>query len=116
MANGIHTSRTRGGPARGRATFNVSPVKRPAKRPVVYFVAAPNGLIKIGTTGNIEWRLASLNFQSPVPLTLLVTTKGSHMAEREYHRRFASARAHGEWFTRTPEIEAEIARLQGKAA
>lgn len=94
-------------------TFNAKPDKRPAKKPVVYFVWAETGAIKIGTTGNIDLRMKSLRGQSPVPLALLATVRGNRVVERAYHARFAHARAHGEWFERCPEIEAEIARLGG---
>ncbi len=98
---------------RGRPTFNVQPDRRPAKHHVIYFVGAANGLVKIGTTGNLNERMKMLRFQSPVAVELLATTSGQRTQEFEYHRRFAAHRQHGEWFTRCPEIEAEIARLNG---
>lgn len=93
------------------ATFNVAPVRRPRKRSVVYFVAAANGIIKIGTTGYLDQRMKILRGQSPLPLELLVVTPGKRADEFAYHARFAAHRLHGEWFARCPEIEAEIARL-----
>lgn len=96
---------------RGVPTFNVTPVKYPPKRHVVYFVEASNGLIKIGTTANIEWRLASLQAQSPLPLKLLATVPGKRADEFAYHRLFAQHRAHGEWFQPSPSLLAEIERL-----
>lgn len=103
-------------PRRGRATFNVKEVKSPPKKHVVYFVQADCGPIKIGTTGNIEWRLKTLEGQSPVPVKLLATTSGQRLDEYAYHARFAAHRLHGEWFSPHPDLLAEIARLQGEAA
>lgn len=100
----------------GMPTFNVKQVKRPPERPVVYFVATDCGRIKIGTTKFIAQRMDILRGQSPVALTLLATVRGDRATEHEYHARFAAHRLHGEWFTRCPEIETEIARLQEMAA
>jgi len=85
----------------------------PERRPqFVYFVGAgDSGPVKIGVAMSIEARLMALQVSHYEPLTVLATCPGSIKLEREYHRRFADARLLGEWFTRTPEIEAEIARL-----
>lgn len=96
----------------GSPTFNVKPVRSPPKDHVVYFVQAECGLIKIGTTGTIAWRLESLRGQSPVALTLLATTPGRRTEEFAYHARFAEHRLHGEWFSPHPDILAEIERLK----
>ncbi len=53
-----------------------------------------------------------MTFCSPIPLRILAKTEGSRTQERAYHARFAAIRLHGEWFERTPEIEAEIERLK----
>lgn len=103
------------GKRKGLPTFNVKPVETRPRDHVVYFVQAECGLIKIGTTADIEWRMKSLRGQSPVPLTLLATVPGRRTEEHEFHRRFAAHRLHGEWFKRCPEIEAEIVRLGGAA-
>ena len=101
---------------RGKPTFNVTVVKRPPRKPVVYFVQAENGLIKIGSTNYIEDRMKSLSSQSPLGLTLLATVRGDRAKEFAYHLRFAAHRLHGEWFQRCPEIEAEIERLNSNDA
>lgn len=84
-----------------------------------YFIGGDAGAVKIGSASSPVERLASLQCGSPIPLRILAVAAGGYAVEREYHRRFESARSHGEWFQRTPEIEAEIARLaslQGEAA
>lgn len=99
-------TRRQGGP-----TLCVTLVKRRPKKHVVYFIQASCGPIKIGTTGDIEYRLAILRGQSPVQVELLATVPGKRVEEFEYHRRFAAHRLHGEWFEPHPDILAEIARL-----
>lgn len=98
----------------GEPTFNVSLVKRPLKRPVVYFVQAENGLIKIGSTKYIASRFQSLCTGSPLALVLLATIKGDRAREFELHAKFAAHRQHGEWFLPHPEIVAEIARVTAR--
>jgi hypothetical protein len=58
------------------ATFNVRPVPPKPKNPVVYFVQASNGLIKIGNTKYLDWRMDTLRGQSPLEIELLATTPG----------------------------------------
>jgi hypothetical protein len=113
--NGLAGQRERPKRRRGLPTFNVKDMRRPKKH-VVYFVQAECGVIKIGTTGDLEWRMKSLQGQSPVPLTLLATVRGNRAKEHEYHRQFAAHRLHGEWFERCPKIEAEIERLRSEAS
>lgn len=67
---------------RGQATLNISPVKRPPKFSVVYFVQAETGQIKIGTTGYLAGRLEILQGQCPVMLTLLATVPGARIEGR----------------------------------
>lgn len=77
----------------------------------VYFVGASIGAIKIGTSRRLERRLSDLQRGSPVILGFLAITVGGKDTESEYHRLFATHRAHGEWFERHPDILAEIERL-----
>lgn len=101
----------------GRATFNCKIVKpRYPNRPVVYFVRAVNGLIKIGSTKYFDSRFQSLQNGSPVELTVLVTIGGDRTKEFTYHSRFAEHRLHGEWFSPHPDILAEIERIQKNKA
>ncbi len=97
-------------------TFNVTPVKQKPVCPVVYFVQATNGLIKIGNTKQLKWRFESLQGQSPLPLEILATTPGNRTVEFAYHATFAEHRQHGEWFKPAPELLAEIDRLNNQPA
>jgi hypothetical protein len=76
--------------------------KRPDDSPsgFVYFVKAPgeNGLVKIGWAVDPWKRLSTLQCGSPVELQLVACVPGGPADERAMHRRFASLRAHGEWF------------------
>lgn len=87
----------------------------PPKQSYVYFIGADVGCVKIGEALDPDRRLRTLQSGSPVQLRILATTFGGPVLERDYHRKFAAHRLHGEWFTRCPEIEAEIARLGGVA-
>jgi hypothetical protein len=74
----------------------------------VYVVAAQGlTLAKIGTTRNIKSRFATLQGGSPVPLDLRSTYPGGYLLEAFLHHRFASIRAHGEWFDFGQEDPAE---------
>jgi len=78
---------------------------------IVYFIAAENGLVKIGFASNWLDRLGKLCCGSPVPLTPLALIAGGRTEERDYHERFSAWRRHGEWFELTDEMEAEIDRI-----
>lgn len=80
-------------------------------RGICYFIGADHGPIKIGYSIDPPSRLRALQSSSPLVLTILATRAGGAARETAYHQQFAEHRLHGEWFTRTPEIEAEIARL-----
>lgn len=97
-----------------RGTLNVSSRPQRPKRPVVYFVQASNGLIKIGSTKYISDRFATLQSHSPIPVTLLATIPGYRTEKFMIHARFAAHRQHGEWFDPHPDILAEIERLEPK--
>ena len=67
-----------------------------------YFIEGiGTGLVKIGRTTSLASRFHSLQYGSPTPLRLLGAT---HIPEARLHKRFASVRQHGEWFTFTDEI------------
>jgi hypothetical protein len=80
---------------------------------LVYFIGAASGPIKIGIAVSPENRLRGLQTSHHEKLILLATCDGGAKQERAYHGRFAAKRLSGEWFERCPEIEAEIARLNG---
>lgn len=77
----------------------------------IYFIGPREGIVKIGFTTDLEERMRRLQCGSPVALEVIATVAGDTRLEREYHRRFADARQHGEWFLRTIDVEAEIERL-----
>lgn len=76
-----------------------------------YFIGGDVGPIKIGHSIDTRSRLQTLQNGSPIRLRMYASRAGGELREGAYHFQFANDRLHGEWFTRTPEIEAEIARL-----
>jgi hypothetical protein len=75
----------------------------------VYFIApVGGGNIKIGHTEDIERRFRHIGSWSPVPLEIVASFDGSKLQEQKLHKRFASSRLHGEWFSPTPELLAVI--------
>jgi hypothetical protein len=78
---------------------------------VCYFIGGDVGAVKIGFTIDIKSRLRTIQANSPIPLRVLATRSGGETRERAYHCQFDEHRLHYEWFTRSPEIEAEISRL-----
>lgn len=65
----------------------------------VYFVqCGTTRLIKIGTTADLQLRLAQLQTGSPTRLVIMAGMEGGQAEEQDMHRRFASLRSHGEWF------------------
>jgi len=77
----------------------------------IYFAGPEGGPIKIGFAARVNTRLRDLRLANAYPLRLWASVQAAPSLEREYHRQFAAHRLHGEWFTRCPEIEAEIERL-----
>ena len=67
----------------------------------IYFArAGADGPVKIGVTGGEpEDRIASLQTGCPAPIALLGALDGTAAHEQWLHRRFASLRLSGEWFT-----------------
>jgi hypothetical protein len=68
---------------------------KPAKQGTIYFIGPAEGMVKIGFTTDVATRLKRLQCGSPVPLYILARVDGPSTMEREYHRRFEFARAHG---------------------
>lgn len=76
-----------------------------------YFIGGTSGAIKIGFSVDVASRLKAIRSHSPIPVSILAVRDGGEARETAYHRQFAEHRLHGEWFERTPDLEAEIARL-----
>lgn len=75
----------------------------------VYFMeAGPGGHIKIGTAVNPQARVRDLQTGNASRLAILASFPGGEAEEAELHRRFASAKLHGEWFERTPDLMALV--------
>lgn len=88
------------------------PIGQPGPPQKVYFIGPASGPVKIGIAAKPMDRLKALQTSHHERLEILATCEGGMEQERNYHTRFEADRLSGEWFTRTPEIEAEIARLQ----
>lgn len=72
----------------------------PESTEFVYVIGSPgSSTVKIGRSINPKRRLSEIQAMSPVPLAILAVHVGDHEVETYLHRRFASARQHGEWFT-----------------
>lgn len=98
------------------ARFQMAP-PLPARKAVqrdgfVYVIGATTGPVKIGFSTEPDRRLVKLQAGSPKLLRILAVAPGTKEDERALHGKFCKERLHGEWFTRAPEIEAEIARLK----
>lgn len=80
----------------------------------VYFVkAGPDGPIKIGSTGNIEKRIASLQTGCPYKIEILgiIECEAASKLERDLHRKFSSTRIdNSEWFRWSEDLQNTIDR------
>jgi hypothetical protein len=85
--------------------------RSPPKLATIYFIGPENGPIKIGYATRLSFRLRDLELANAYPLTVWASVQAAPSLEREYHKRFAAHRLHGEWFTRHDDILAEIAYL-----
>jgi DNA-binding XRE family transcriptional regulator len=81
----------------------------PRSKDLYFIQAAKVDLIKIGSSFNAVRRTEGFQVGSPVALRLIGVIEGAGTSERELHRRFAAAHAHGEWFHATPELLAYVA-------
>jgi hypothetical protein len=82
---------------------------------LVYFIGAGE-FVKIGFTASLTVRVCDLQVANPHPLRILACIRGDRDLEYDYHQRFADCRHFGEWFRLTPELQAEIDRLNEVAA
>jgi hypothetical protein len=83
----------------------------PPKTGTIYFLGPEGGPIKIGFAKRLSFRLNDLRLMNPFPLIVHASVDGLASLERDYHRQFAAHRLHGEWFSPSPDILAEIERL-----
>lgn len=63
----------------------------------VYFLRI-GSRVKIGTTTNVDERIAALKTGMPGKPVLSYVAKGGRQLEASLHRKFAADRIHGEWF------------------
>lgn len=74
-------------------------VERDGPAAQVYFLLAPElDRVKIGTTTDIERRMAEIGLWSPCALEIALVIPGSYATEFSMHRAFGRFRLHGEWF------------------
>jgi hypothetical protein len=72
---------------------------------MIYFgQVASTGLIKIGFSANTERRRREIQAMNGDSFSLLCWIPGGHREEARLHHRFASLRAHGEWFNPGEEL------------
>lgn len=84
------------------------------RRSFVYFITCEteNFPIKIGTAGDVDTRLKSIQTGLPWPVRKLLLIKGGRGTERELHEQFSEYRLRGEWFVRSSAILEYIAEHQ----
>lgn len=76
----------------------------------VYFLKNPmTGLVKVGYTGNLKQRLATLERAAGTSLERLAIHLGGREYEQHLHKVMARFREHGEWFRPNTLIEAHAA-------
>lgn len=85
----------------------------------VYFVTekgTSSGPVKIGVTIELEKRLSSLQTGHHQELEVIASLEGGRETEAYLHESLAAHRIRGEWFTRSPEVEAAIERARTTGA
>lgn len=97
-------------------TLSPIPAREKPARPGVYFLRHEQ-LVKIGMAGDIRKRVAAIQYVCPVAPSLIFEILTADRAEAKQleaslHRRFASSRVRGEWFTREPLIATFIEEEQ----
>lgn len=80
----------------------------------LYFIRSGDA-VKIGRSGNVEFRLTRLRMVCPVPLELHAVLPGAGDTEAIWHLAFHDKRMHGEWFVWNRRLERAVkAALGGK--
>ena len=70
----------------------------------VYFAKREDGLVKIGTSGNVKHRIMALSSKHKMSFDLLRKIGGGIEVERWVHEQFAPLRLFGEFFTFHPNM------------
>ena len=101
--------------ARAKGAGKYAPYPRGSR---VYFIGSEDGsgLIKIGTSSDVQARLRCLQTGSPVKLSLLADIDGDSFVELRLHHKFAPHREHGEWFRRHPDVLRVIETVRERVA
>lgn len=84
-------------------TFWGYPNDTPLPNSIVYFMYSANR-IKIGFSTGLRGRHNGLKKAGAFPPVVLMIRAGGEKLEREYHKRFAEDRLHGEWFSLSPKL------------
>lgn len=76
---------------------------------MIYFLQDSfSGDIKIGTSQDVESRIATLRAANPHPVALLGILQGGHSEEACWHRQFVRFRLGNEWFRGEPGLRRKI--------
>lgn len=85
----------------------------------VYFVSAKgvsDAPVKIGMTADLDQRLSGLQTSHHEELEVVASLAGGRETESYLHEALAASHIRGEWFSRTSEVEAAIARARALGA
>jgi hypothetical protein len=87
--------------------------RKPDRKGVVYLLRC-GGYYKIGKSVNSDRRYGELRIQLPERPVLVheIRTNDVDYCERHWHRRFASQRANGEWFSLSQDDVTEFTRCE----
>lgn len=81
---------------------------------LVYFITSESAThVKIGTTGDLERRLAQLQTSHFERLRVVCTLPGGPEEEGYYHRLFSEHRGVGEWFRNEGSLREFLTRMEG---
>jgi hypothetical protein len=79
----------------------------------IYFIQNERSLaVKIGISGDVRGRLATLQGANSDKLVVLASFHGTERIEWALHARFMQARIRGEWFELTDELRAVISHVR----
>ena len=96
-----------------RLSKRTAPPRKPDRKGVVYLLRSGK-YFKIGKSVNAERRYGELRIQLPEKPVLVheILTNDVDYCERHWHKRFASQRANGEWFSLSEEDVTEFSRCK----